>query len=114
MGNTTTCYRWINAVGEQQRFASTLMLVATLVEFLRVQDLAGIMQHHSDPDKVRIVPDAQTLELRQEQLGSLADETNMDEQALWGAQLYEETAGLVYGFHAGSNSLARVVRGSKA
>jgi hypothetical protein len=114
MGNTATCYRWINALGEQQRFASALMLVATLVEFLRLQYLACIMEHHGDPDKVRIVPDAQTLELRQEQLGSLADQANMDEQALWGAQLCEETAGLVDGFHAGSISLALGVRDSKA
>jgi hypothetical protein len=61
MRNTTTCYRRINALGEQQRFASALMLVATIVEFQRVQNLAGIMKHHGNPDEVRIVPNAKTL-----------------------------------------------------
>ena len=34
------------------------MFVAAAVEFFRVQNLARIMEHHRDPDEVRIVRDA--------------------------------------------------------
>jgi hypothetical protein len=73
MGNATAGKHWFNTLGTQEHFASCLMLVTATVEFVEVQDLAGIMKHHRDADKVRIMRDAETLKLRQEQFSRFAD-----------------------------------------
>jgi hypothetical protein len=100
MRNATARKRQINTLCAQKHFASSLMLGTVTVEFVRVQDLAGIMKRHPDPDEVRIMWHAQTLKVRQEQFSRLADQANMGEEGLRGTQPHKEIMGGFHGIHA--------------
>jgi hypothetical protein len=96
MGNATSRECWLDTLGEQQRFTSVLMFVTAGVQFLRVQNLAGIVEHHRHSHEVCIKGNAEALQLCQEQFSGLADEVNMGDQALRGTDVQEEIAGPIY------------------
>jgi hypothetical protein len=62
---------------QQKLLTSGLVLHATTMKLVGMQDLASVMEHDGDADEIRIVRYAQAPKLRQKQIGSLADQAHM-------------------------------------
>ncbi|XXR52683.1 hypothetical protein WMF29_22035 [Sorangium sp. So ce381] len=80
---------------EEHPLACGFVLAAWPRELSRVLDLAGVMEHHANPDKVLVNRNAVLAEEEDEQIGCFPDELDVSQQVRRSAQGSEQRPGII-------------------